>query len=126
MKALLLVLVALLAVGCGESPTAPTPSAQPAPQPVQPPPPGPLWTHSGSGNTVFTMPNTFDRVRIRGTWNGEGTSNFIVHIGPNYVVNEILRNMPDRTYEGVHLTRGGGTVEITGSSSVQWAFTEER
>jgi hypothetical protein len=126
MKALLLVLVALLAVGCGESPTAPTPSAQPAPQPVPPPPPGPLWTHSGSGNTVFTMPNTFARVRIRGTWNGDGTSNFIVHIGPNYVVNEILRNMPERTYEGVHLTRGGGTVEITGSSSVQWAFTEER
>lgn len=84
------------------------------------------WSQSGAGNTVFVMPSYFDRVRIRGTWNGSGTSNFIVSIGGNLVVNEILRNMPGRTYEGVHLTRGGGQTEITNSSAIAWVFTEER
>jgi len=85
------------------------------------------WRQTGGGNSVFTMPSYFDRVRIRGTWNGSSTSNFIVRIGGSLVVNEILRDMPGRTYEGVHLTRGGGTVEITNSGNVTvWSFTEER
>ena len=80
----------------------------------------------GAGNTVFTMPSNFSRVRIRGVWSGSSTSNFIVRIGGRLVVNEILREMPNRTYEGIHLPNGGGTVEITNSSSITWRFEEVR
>jgi hypothetical protein len=85
----------------------------------------PTWTQAGSGNTVFDMPTYVSRVQIRGIWNGSGTSNFIVRVGGRVVVNEILREMPNRTYEGIHAVSGGPT-EITNSSTITWAFTEMR
>lgn len=85
---------------------------------------GPLWTMSGHGNTVFDMPAYINRVRIKGRWNRTQTSNFIVHIGGRSVVNEILRN--SITYEGVHLTNGGGVTEIVSSGQITWEFIEER
>lgn len=85
----------------------------------------PLFSRSGSGNTVFDMPTHVSRVRIRGVWNGTGTSNFIVRVGGSLEVNEILREMPNRTYEGTHVVVGGVT-EITNSSTVNWTFTEVR
>ena len=81
------------------------------------------WSRSGSGNTVFDMPRYLTRVRIQGTWNQTGTSNFIVHIGGQGVVNEILRQTI--TYDGVHLT-SGGVVEIVSSTNISWTFTEVR
>jgi hypothetical protein len=47
-----------------------------------------------------------------------------VRIGGRLVVNEILRETI--AYEGVHLTNGGGTVEIMSSNNISWTFTEER
>jgi len=85
----------------------------------------PLFSASGQGNTVFDMPTYVRRLQIRGVWNGTGTSNFIVRIGSNLVVNEILRDMPNQTYQGVHSTTGG-TTEITNSSAISWTFTEVR
>jgi hypothetical protein len=85
----------------------------------------PLFTMSGQGNTVFDMPTHVRRVQIRGVWNGSGTSNFIVRIGGSLVVNEILRGVPNLTYEGTHATTGGVT-EITNSTAISWTFTEVR
>lgn len=85
----------------------------------------PLFSRSGTGNTVFDMPTYVSRVRIKGVWNGTGTSNFIVRVGGSLEVNEILRDMPNRTYEGTHIVSGGVT-EITNSSTVAWTFTEVR
>jgi hypothetical protein len=85
----------------------------------------PTWVQSGSGNTVFDMPRYVTRVHIRGVWNGSGTSNFIVHVGGRGVVNEILRNASNRTYEGIHAVTGGMT-EIVNSSAIAWSFTEVR
>lgn len=84
----------------------------------------PPWTMSGQGNAVFTMPSNFTRVRIQGEWNRTQTSNFIVRIGGRLVVNEILRD--SITYDGTHLTNGGGTTEITNSNAIRWTFTEVR
>ena len=84
----------------------------------------PPWSISGAGNTVFTMPSNFSRVRIQGEWNRTQTSNFIVRIGGRTVVNEILRD--SITYDGIHLTNGGGTTEITNSGQIRWTFTEVR
>lgn len=116
-------LAALLVASCGDdksSPTSPSPTTTTVPPVVTAP-----WTLSGSGNTVFDMPTTVTRVRIRGVWNGVGTSNFIVRVAGTLVVNEVLREMPNRTYEGVHAVRGGQT-EITNSSAIAWTFTEDR
>jgi hypothetical protein len=86
----------------------------------------PLWTASGQGNTVFDMPAFVQRVQVRGVWNGSGTSNFIVHLRGGGLINEILREMPNRTYTGTHQTNGGGVVEIVNSSTIAWTFTELR
>ena len=87
-----------------------------------------LWSHSGSGNSVFDIPLHITRVHIRGTWSGTGTSNFIVRIGGRGVVNAILRELPNRTYEGTHLiSAGGGVAEISSSANISsWTFTEVR
>lgn len=89
------------------------------------PVPSPPFVATGAGNTVFDMPRTVRRVRVRGTWNGVSNSNFIVRIGGTLVVNEILREMADRTYDGIHATMGG-QVEITNSSGISWSFEEIR
>lgn len=85
----------------------------------------PIFTASGSGNTVFDMPTTVTRIHITGTYTGF-TSNFIVNIGGHLVVNDLIgtawgTNVSDGTY----LTTGG-TVAITNSLGVAWVFTEVR
>ena len=83
----------------------------------------PIWTMSGAGNSVFDMPTYISRVEIRGTWNETSTSNFIVRVGGQLVVNVVLRD--SITYQGIHLVSGGVT-EITNSANVAWTFTEVR
>lgn len=86
--------------------------------------PLPLFTRTGGGNSVFDMPTYVRRVRIFGRWNNKGTSNFIVRIGADFVVNAILRN--GNPYEGTHVTTGGVT-EIRSSENItEWSFTEVR
>jgi hypothetical protein len=87
--------------------------------------PAQKWTKSGVGNTVFDMPTYFTRARIKGDYTGSG-SNFIMYIGGDLEVNEILgTRWPSTHYEGVHLIRGG-VVEIKSSAGVSWSITEER
>lgn len=84
------------------------------------------WRRAGRGNTVFDMPRYFSRVRIEGMYAGY-SSNFIVHIGGRGVVNELLgRAWGPIRYDGVHLTNGGGIVELLHSAEVDWIFTEAR
>lgn len=85
--------------------------------------PIPLWTRSGSGNQVFDMPTTVSRVHIQGHWNGQGNSNFIVWVGRDLVVNEILRQTIN--YDGTHLVTGG-VVRVEDSNYIAWTFTEIR
>lgn len=79
------------------------------------------WSRSGAGNTVFDMPRCIDRVHIDGTWNGTGTSDFIVYIDGDQVVNEDLSSRG--VYSATHLTTGG-IVEIVDSADISWMFTE--
>ena len=87
--------------------------------------PSAVFTKSGSGDTVFDLPTRVTRIRIEGTFAGR-SSNFIVRIGGNNtVVNEVLGTANQRTgFVGTFAIAGGGTVEITRSSGVVWAFTE--
>jgi hypothetical protein len=83
------------------------------------------WTVSGANDTVFDMPSYIRRVRITGSFPGR-SSNFIVHIGAQYVVNELLGTSWGRsTFEGTYVT-SGGAVEITHSAGVNWTFTQVR
>jgi hypothetical protein len=85
----------------------------------------PLFTRSGTGDTVFDMPRTVARIRITGHYAGN-SSNFIVHIGGNHIVNELLGTFWGQVdFTGTYLT-SGGVVEILSSSGVQWTFTEVR
>lgn len=110
--------------GGGSSPGAPAPiptaALTPAPAPV------PLYTHTGSGDTVFDLPQRITRVRIDAAYSGY-SSNFVVHIAGDLVVNELLgTGWGPVTFTGTYLIRGGGVVEITDSTGVSWTFTEVR
>lgn len=82
-----------------------------------------IWKVNGSGDNVFDMPTYVSRVQITGTYTGY-SSNFIVHIGGNYVVNELLGTGWGQTNFSGTYTTTGGTVEILHSSGVTWTFTE--
>lgn len=110
--------VALCACGGGGNPAAPPPVT--TPPTTQPPP---IWTLSGHGNQVFDVPTRVQRVRIQGTWNRQGLSNFAVRIGGRLLVNEILRETI--TYDGTHVTTGG-VGETVSSTNIDWIFTEVR
>jgi len=64
-----------------------------------------------------------ERVRVIGTYTGY-SSNFIVWVGGDLLVNELLGTGWGQTrYDGTLLTTGG-VVEIIHSSGVSWSFTE--
>jgi carboxypeptidase family protein len=87
--------------------------------------PTPLFTASGSGDNVFSIPTSVRTVRITGDYPGR-TSNFIVKIGGSLVVNELVgTDWGQPHFAGTYLTTGG-TVQITNSSGVTWSFTEVR
>lgn len=87
--------------------------------------PAQLWTRTGSGDTVFDMPTYIRRVRITGTYT-RNSSNFIVRVGGQLLVNELLGTGWNTTrYDGTLLTTGG-VVAITNSSGVAWTFAEVR
>jgi hypothetical protein len=69
------------------------------------------------------MPRTVRRVHIIGTYPGV-SSNFIVHIDDDLVVNEIIGTSRFPTVSDGTYATNGGEVEITGSSGVSWTFTE--
>jgi hypothetical protein len=87
--------------------------------------PLPLFSASGSGNTVFDMPTYVSRIRIIGTYTGNFESNFIVTIGGRLVVNVIIGpfNGGARVSDGTYLTVGG-IVQITNTTDVSWSFAE--
>ena len=82
-----------------------------------------LWSKNGQGANVFDMPTYVKRVRITGTYNGHG-ENFVVWIGNDLVVNEILgTSWGSTTYAGTFLTNGG-VVQVKYSNGLSWTFNE--
>lgn len=86
----------------------------------------PFWRASGVGDTVFDMPTSVRRVRIKGYYPSR-SSNFVVRIAGRLVVNELLGTAwpGGQRYEGLFTTTGG-LVEITISRDVQWEFIQEQ
>jgi hypothetical protein len=89
--------------------------------------PTPIFTQSGVGDNVFSIPSTVSKVRIQGT-PSTACQNFVVKINGSLVVNVILGTCSvadTKTHDGTYLI-SGGTVQITISSGVSWNFTEVR
>ncbi len=83
-----------------------------------------IWSKSGVGADVFDMPTYVSRVKITGEYTGY-VENFVVWIGSDLVVNEILGTASgySTTYSGTFLT-SGGVVEVKYSNGLSWSFTE--
>lgn len=91
----------------------------------------PTFTKSGSGDTVFDLPDYVTRVTITGSFPAASGScgNFIVWNTTHLIVNEIMGSCDNatsgRSYTGTHAT-GPGEVRIEQSTGVAWTFTEVR
>jgi len=86
---------------------------------------GPFFTATGTGDTVFKLPVSVSVVDITGRFEGEG-SNFVVYIGGDLKVNEIIGTRWSTVYSGRATATPGGLVEITKSNGVAWSITEVR
>jgi hypothetical protein len=88
-------------------------------------PSGPLFSRAGTGNDVFTVPSQVKLAHITGQFAGS-SSNFIIWIDNDLVVNELLGTFWEQTsYAGTHAVRNG-QARVEDSTGVTWTFTEVR
>ncbi len=96
---------------CGSSTTAPTTT-----------PTNPSFSRTGTGDATFTLPGTVSVVRIQGQFSGT-TSNFIVQVGDDLVVNTIVgTSATPQAHDGTYAVAPGATVTITNSNGVSWSL----
>lgn len=84
------------------------------------------FTQSGTGDSVFSIPSNVSLLRIQAQFAGS-SSNFIVRIAGQTVVNEIIgtsRNPP--SFDGTYVVTPGAQVEIRDSTGVSWTATAAR
>jgi hypothetical protein len=95
------------------------------------PVPPPIFTQSGVGDNVFTMPSYVTRVRVDATYPGS-CQNFIVHVSTqtlsliNIIIGTCSVADTRSPFSGTYAINNGGTVQITNSTGVSWKFTELR
>lgn len=93
--------------------------------------PAQVFTASGTGDNVFTIPTYVTRVRVDATYVGN-CQNFIVRISSSVtsLINIIIGtcSVADTRspFSGTYAINSGGTVTITSSTGVNWTFTELR
>jgi hypothetical protein len=100
----------------------------------------PLFTMSGTGNAVFTMPSTVTKLDITGTYSGIAVD-FTVWVGSltsacgvitdgscRLLVNMLMGTAfgPTSYDSGTIQTGGGGIVSIENSVGVSWSMVEVR
>lgn len=82
-----------------------------------------LYSKTGIGDAVFTIPANVTRIRIQGSYTGD-VSNFVVSVAGSLLVNETIGTSRSPSFfEGTYLVAGGSAVEITKSNGVAWTFT---
>ncbi len=89
--------------------------------------PVPPFTVSGTGDTVFDVPVRSMRVKIHASY-ASRCQNFILYIGSDLLVNEILGTCSiasGTTFDGTYLTNGG-TGHTESSTGINWTVTEVR
>jgi hypothetical protein len=84
-----------------------------------------LYSRSGTGDDVFTLPTTVDIVRVTGTFAGSSQS-FIVQAAGASIINEVIGTAaPSATHEGVYWVSPGAQVQISNSAGVDWRVSSE-
>ena len=84
------------------------------------------FMRSGTGDFVFTLPANVSVIRVQAQYAGT-SSNFIVSVGNDLIVNEIIgSSQTPQAYDGTYLITPGGQVAITNSSGVSWTITATR
>jgi hypothetical protein len=91
--------------------------------------PSALFTQSGVGDNVFTVPGYVTKVRIDGSYQGS-CQNFIVKAGTSLLVNIIIGTCSvadtHSPFSGTYVITPGSQVQITSSTGIAWTFTEVR
>jgi hypothetical protein len=88
----------------------------------------PLWTQSGTGDTVFRYADDCG-ARADPSHADHQLQNFVVLIGGASTVNVVLGTCDAAdapSLDGTYLTTGGGVVSVTISTGIPWTFTEIR
>jgi hypothetical protein len=89
------------------------------------PPQAPTNAQAGSGDTVFDLPTTVQRVRIQASYPGT-TQNFIVRVAGQPVVNTLVGTAETPpSHDSIVDIGSGGTVEILGATGVTWSVQEQ-
>lgn len=89
------------------------------------PGPGPVqeFSASGVGDRDFLLPQAVDVVRIQGSFQGS-SANFIVRVGSDLPVNEIIGTSAfPQAHDGTYVVTGGSQVSISNSNGVAWSIT---
>jgi len=82
------------------------------------------FSKTGTGDMVFEIPASVTRIRIQGSY-ADNSSFFVVKVAGSLLVNELIgTDWSSTTFDGTYLVTGGGTVEITKSSGVDWTITQ--
>jgi hypothetical protein len=91
--------------------------------------PSQLFTQSGVGDNVFTIPGYVTRVRVDGSFQGS-CQNFIVNANNRLLINVIIGTCSvadtKSPFTGTYAISGATSVAITGSTGIAWTFTEVR
>jgi hypothetical protein len=91
--------------------------------------PSQLFTQSGVGDNVFTIPAYVTKVRIDGSYQGS-CQNFIVKAGTSLLVNVIIGTCSvadtHSPFSGTYAIAAGAQIAITSSTGIAWTFTEVR
>lgn len=91
--------------------------------------PSQLFTQTGVGDNVFTIPAYVTRVRVDGSFQGS-CQNFIVNANNRLLINVIIGtcSVADTRspFSGTYAISGATSIAITNSTGIAWTFTEVR
>jgi hypothetical protein len=89
----------------------------------------PVFSQSGTGDNVFTIPSYVSRLSVVGNYSGS-CQNFIVHANGSSLINVIIGtcSVADTRspFRGTYTVPAGARIDILSSTGVGWNFTEVR
>jgi hypothetical protein len=91
--------------------------------------PSQVFSQSGVGDNVFTIPAYVTRVRVDATYGGT-CQNFIVNANSRLLINIIIGTCSvadtKSPFSGTYAVSGATQIAITSSTGIAWTFTELR
>jgi hypothetical protein len=82
------------------------------------------FSKSGTGDAVFDLPLNVTRLRVQAKFNGAMQIFFVEIGGVPMIFTTVGSSQTPPTLDRTLVVRGGATVEISGSSGVEWVMTQ--